>query len=76
MTTLHAVPGERRAPTVRDDLERARLELRARQLERVLAILDPRRRAEHRGARRAFDDFAHELDQVRARLSARDEPRP
>jgi hypothetical protein len=75
VTTLHVVPGERRAPTVRDDLERARLELRARQLERVLAILNPRRRAERRGVRRAFDDFAGELDQVRARLAARDEAR-
>jgi hypothetical protein len=75
VTTLHVVPDERRIRTVRDDLERARLELRARQLERVLFILNPGRRGERRGLHRAIDDFARELEQVRARLSSRDEAR-
>lgn len=61
--------------TLSGELERARLELRASQLARVLAILERRRqavdadRAEHSGLQRAIGDFAGELEQVRARLS-------
>jgi hypothetical protein len=71
-----------RAPTTRgstlgDDLELARLEVRARQLERVLAILKRRlqardaARAERSGLDRAIRDFDLELERVRARLCAR-----
>jgi hypothetical protein len=72
-----------RPPSVRDDLERHRLQLRARQLERVLLILHTRRRAAdcagvERRWLRAIGAFGAELEDVRARLlagPARREPR-
>jgi hypothetical protein len=63
-----------RVPTLSDDLERAQLQFRARQLERVLRILARRGQTgtadggEATGLRRAIDGFALELEQVRARL--------
>lgn len=58
----------------REPCERQRLQLRASQLEQLVARLHERirasdaERAERRGMHRAATEFSHELQQVRQRL--------
>lgn len=76
--TIHLVGADSvrpATPTIGSDLERIRLEHRARRLEHMHTILSTRVRVDHEAGRRGpalsrvLDDFTTELVQVRGRLA-------